>query len=140
MQCKGFAATIGMLLGLMMSHSVRAEEPVRIKALDVEYYRYVAPGQDAVIYPHEHKDALNLKLATEIGHSFYFNSKIVSETDAGQFRMIGLHINTGIHVSRYFDFEYMHRSEHAIDTQPSLPGYPLYDAVGIVIHLVPRSK
>lgn len=126
---------LALLLLPLLAHA----DPLQVKAVDVEYRRFLAPGQDAVIYPREHQSELNFRIDVQLYKLIYFDSKIVSESDAGQFRMVGLHLNYGVHLSRYLDVEYMHKSEHILDAPSIMPGYPLYDAIGAVIHLVPRN-
>lgn len=61
-------------------------------------------------------------------------------TGGGQFRLVGLQTRLGIRLSSYVDFGFYHFSQHLLDYQYPMGGYPVQDAFEFKIYLMKRPK
>jgi hypothetical protein len=109
---------------------------IELHDVAIEYRRFVDDGRDTLIYPHVHKEALNLSVDMDVLRYFYWDNTIHSLTDQSQYRGIGLELSFGIRLNDSWAVQYHHYSQHVLD-EPihTLPRFPVEDSVGIVFKL-----
>ena len=139
-----YAAII--FFSVMLIHSGAAQASVapaiELNSLSLKWRSYLSPGRDALIFPHEHKDALELGVDMDVLRYFYWDARVYGITDDAQYRAVGLNSHIGLRFSDTFRAEYEHTSEHILDdTHSYLPKFPVSDAFVIIIDIYkPRRE
>jgi hypothetical protein len=147
------AGVIGFLVALLVASPAEAGESTRVLDVDslaLTYKQFLPGGNDPLVTgPHLLNRTLDKEVAIELGVSIgnagYFRNWVHSITDKdvysshGQFRTVGWQFELGFSLSRNalpVDVFYHHHSQHTLDVTSSF-GFPVQDAVGIRIYLVP---
>lgn len=129
---------LAIVSALFVAASLKADDELVLRTADITYKAYTGSGTDELIYPRTHTSELNLYLDVKLLQFFYFRSTVFGLSDTGQFRAVGLNYHIGLPLWKYLDVEYEHYSKHLIDaTSSTLPGYPLYDSINVIFHLIP---
>jgi hypothetical protein len=139
-----YAAIITFSVLLAMSSNVEASiaPSIELNSLAIKWRSYLSPGRDALIYPHEHKDAIELSVDMDVLRYFYWDSRVYGITDNSQYRAVGLNAHIGLRFTDSFRAEYEHTSEHLLDDVHSfMPKFPVSDAFVILIDIYkPRRE
>lgn len=138
-----YLSVIVLSVALMMrdaeSDSYAADSfwpPLRLSSLGVKYRSFISPGRDALIYPNEHKEAIELNLNTDVLRFLYFDARVFGIVDQTQYRAVGLNTMVGARVTDWSRVEIEHLSEHILDGQHSfLPRFPVSDSFNILIDI-----
>jgi len=82
---------------------------------------------------------LDLIVNTDILTYGFFDGKVISITDADQFRLVGLNYILGVRVTPFLNLRWEHLSEHMLDRAPVPGGFTVYDNVGFTFYLYQRE-
>jgi hypothetical protein len=134
MQYKSFALLLVTLLLPVSSLGVELRE------LSIQYKRY----NEGTRYPYmmtKPNDGLNLKMDIDVIGGLYFDNRIVSNTDDGQYRFVGWNFQVGLRLFPALRIQYEHFSQHLMEQVNPATRFPVEDSIGFVwtIHQAPPS-
>lgn len=124
----------GMLLALLLLLSTQAPA-IELRSLAVHYQWFDSSNRIPDLDGFKAKEGLALSMETDLFWRFYWNSSIMSLTDAGQYRLVGLNMHLGARVTDSLSVEYEHFSKHLLDHgDGGYPAgkFPVQDSVGVV--------
>lgn len=110
-------------------------QAVELQRLVVNYQYFDGSNRIPDLAGFKAKEGLSLSMDVDLGWRFYWNSRVVSLTDPGQYRMIGLNMHLGWRVTDKLSVEYEHFSKHLLDHGDSgFPAgkFPVSDSLGLV--------
>ena len=84
------------------------------------------------------KEGLNLEIDTNLFWRVYWGSRVVSFTDDGGYKLVGLNMHIGVRVLPSLSIEYEHFSKHMLDhTDANYPAgkFPVQDSLNVVWRL-----
>ena len=140
---KYFIILMTLIIGTITSLKGLANPPTLLDEVYVDYKNHalVNPNnRSPLLYPESIKETLDLHIKMTTLGIVYMNPTVKSWTTDAQYRIVGLELELGLHLSDYFDIFYYHESLHMLDKQQVyLPRYPVDDAVGVRVYLY-RSK
>ena len=81
--------------------------------------------------------SVNLGMELDFFKYIFINPRIVSFTDHGQFRLVGLEYQAGLHLGKYVDVFYAHLSHHLLDAK-SRNRFDQFDGFGVRLNLIKK--
>lgn len=129
-------AAMVSLSGLMTGLKAEAKDwhLIDLNESSVNYQRFISDGRDPYIYPSVHKEAINLTTNMDVFRFFFLDTRVLSITDDGQYKSVGLNLKLGIRFTDFLSIQYEHLSVHQLDSaQTIMPKYPVSDSVGFVL-------
>lgn len=145
-----------IIISLFISQLAFADDDFHLLDLNeikLTYIDYFPGGRDPIISNNglpnrEPGKLLDASITTDVLKYGYWRSLVHSETDSyvdtkkdGQFRLVGLNMEIGVHVTPAIDVFYWHYSKHLLDTtSDNIGGFPVEDGVGINITIFSKNK
>ena len=132
-----------MIMLLFLAFPSKSEEPqladyIHMKDLYIEMDRSILSNRNYyLVDKRSRKYGVNLGLNLDITDLSFFNSKLISITNASQFKYIGLTFDTGVKLIKGIELYYKHFSGHALD-QEFPDRFPEENALGIRFRLIER--
>lgn len=123
-----------MLLALLLILSTQARA-IELRSLAVHYQWFDSSNRIPDLDGFKAKEGLALSMETDLFWRFYWNTSIVSLTDPGQYRLVGLNMHLGARVTESLSVEYEHFSKHLLDHgDAGYPAgkFPVQDSLGFV--------
>lgn len=118
-----------------------AQSPVSNRETYVNARSFFSGGREPELPPESRANKeLNLVTNTDLLTYGYWDNKIWSITDQGQFRAIGYNYKLGVRLFTELYVEYEHFSKHWLDHEPMMGGFPVQDSIGLNLFLYKRDK
>ena len=116
------------------------DEPVKLTKVELKWRNYTSDGRDSLIYPHVHRESVELSLDTDVLRYFYFDSSVLGIQDETQYRGISFTSHIGFRFFPWLRIEFEHNSQHVLDGQvETLPRFPVYDSVTAIFTIYRAS-
>jgi hypothetical protein len=132
-------ALIFMSLCIWALCTTSEADVLELKEASATYTKYHSNNRSAY-FPQAMKDGLQMQIKSDILTYGFFNSRVHGTTDDGQYRQIGLEVDLGVRLTKYFDVFYNHHSQHLLDTTDSYGrGFPVSDSINVKLYFY-RSK
>jgi hypothetical protein len=107
-------------------------------AIDMKYFYLTAYNENLHDPP---TSEWNLHIDTNMLEYGYLNSTVHSLAVAKHFRLVGLNVNAGVHVTSWLDVGVEHWSKHYLDgIGPWTHAFPTYDSVNVRLNLFNKNS
>lgn len=114
----------------------QAPQLLKVRELSIEYWKFKDGARDPLCTISPPKEQLDFNISTDVLDYAFIDTQLHSMTDQYQYRVAGLRLKLGLHVSRYLDVFYQHTSTHVLDSTYPYDRFPEGDALGLKVYIV----
>jgi hypothetical protein len=118
-----------------------------VRSLSIEYKHFVGKTIFPEMPNYVAKEGLALSFNTDLVGPLYWNNRIHSMTDSGQYRLVGWQFELGVRATDYLpkawdglELFYGHHSQHILDGHHPLVKFPVDNAVGFRWTIIKDDK
>lgn len=138
------AAAVTFFVCLLIHLHAEAKENwfIQVDELSLNYKKYAPSSRHPLFYNSVMKEGVELNMNTDLGFGLLFwDNKIHTATNSGQYYLIGWQFLFGIHVFPWLDLQYEHHSQHILDdTYPNMK-FPVEDSLGFKLWILgPKGR
>lgn len=134
---------LAFLLGMLIYCGAEAREPALLKLdeLSLNYRRYHPSARHPLFHDSTPKEGIDLTMNTDLAWVFFWDNKVQSMTNAGQYYMVGWNFRLGLRVFPSLTVQYEHLSQHLLDDRYPHAKFPVQDSIGFTLYIVsPRER
>lgn len=109
--------------------------PAELRDLTIRYARFHESNRIPDLNGFKAKEGLSVDVNVDLFWRFYWDSRVMSYTDPGSYRMVGLNTKVGFRILDSLSIEAEHFSKHLLDhTDHGYPSgkFPVQDSIGLV--------
>lgn len=132
---------MGKYLILLLTLLTGCASAVSLRNADIVGKDFTPGGRDLILLPNdEPHQQVELKVNTDLFKYGYWDNRVWGLTNQSKFSATGWNYHLGLRLSKLFDVEYEHHSQHRLDAPfPPNVGFPVEDSFNVIFHVYSRD-
>lgn len=120
-----------MIQVLAVLFLIHGAEAVTLRELSIDYDRFHPSARMPEIPAHRPKEGLAFNFDVNLGGPFFWDNRVWSLTDDGQYRFVSWSFQLGVRVLPELSLSYHHQSGHLLDAHHPWMKFPVKDSISL---------